>query len=221
VAGRGRAGRAYPLLGLGQDGPQADPVGDRRRHQPGVGERRERREHHAGAGRVDTADEQRTGGRGREETQQHGAQHAADPGVAGVTVDGQVTGAQQRDDRREAGVVERLGGADADERGDRLAAEWCVFEPGVELAAEPARGQRVGRGAQLLGEVVLLALVGDGCAHGVEGDIGRGQGRRCPAVQCGGLAGPSPCRGHTAHLLECDRIPEPRNVQASVRVPYS
>ncbi|GAB3967623.1 hypothetical protein GCM10027615_17450 [Plantactinospora veratri] len=192
VAGGGRPGGAYPLLGLGQHGPQAGAIGDRRRHQAGVGERGERCEELAPGGGVDAPDQQRAGRGGGEQPEEYGPEQPGHPGIAAVRVDGEVPGAEQRHQHREAGVVQRLGGADPHEGRLGGAAERSVLGLGVQRRTQPAGGEFARRGAQPFGEFVLLPLVGGDRPDRLQGGGRGGGGGGGPAVQYGGGAGGGP-----------------------------
>ena len=189
-ADRAAAHRAQPLLGLGQDGTQAVAIGGRRRHQAGILEGVERGEHVAATRAVDRAYQQRTGGRGGQQPEQHAADQAEHPGVTGVRVDRQVPGAEQRDDGRESGIVEGLGHPDADELRRIRSTQWGGGGLRVQRRAEPAGGEQARGGPQLLSQMVLLERIGGSRAERVERRGGRIDDCFSLPVQGSGLIDP-------------------------------
>ena len=128
----------------------------------------------------------------------------ADPGVAGVRVDGQVAGAEQRDDRRETGVVQRLRDAEPDElrrvRARRAAWSATARRAARRASRAPARSRRPAtprRGG--------AARSGSAAAGAGDSSAGRGRldgGLRLP-VQGSGLIDPRTSNPPLPHLPVC------------------
>ena len=146
VPGRGRPGRAYPLLGLGEHGPQrrrdrwpAAASGPRRRARR-TARRPCRRRPRRPPGRAAT----RRGAAASSRSSTARSRPATRGSRASASI-GQVPGAEQRHDRRETGVVERLRDADPDERREprgppsgvssNRASSWPPSQPGVSAPA--------------------------------------------------------------------------------------
>ena len=158
MAGGGRPRRAYPLLGLGQDGPQAGAVGDRRRHQARVGQRRRT------ARTPCPRPPRRPPGPAASRPAPRRAAAAAPPG-AGRRPGGRGRRRRPSGDRCRAAArstgnrASSSGCATPDPHELRLArtTQRRVLGLGVQRRAEPAGRQRGGGGPQPLGQLVLLA----------------------------------------------------------------
>ncbi|HTF12103.1 MAG TPA: hypothetical protein VK659_28425 [Asanoa sp.] len=111
-----------------------------------------------------------------------------------------MSGAKQRHNRRKAGVVKRLGGADAYEGRDAMPTQRRVFEPRIKLTTKPPWGEHASCGTQLLGKLTLRPLVSNRRPNPGKGPVGSIDSRGGLAVQRGGLYCSRLRPRHTAHL---------------------